>query len=98
MAPEKLRFDFSFSKAITNEQLKAAESICNEIIFKNFNVFTKDVSLSVARQIYGLRAVFGEVYPDPVRVVSIGVDIDNVIADVANPQWADYSIEFCGGT
>ncbi|KAI8873432.1 alanyl-tRNA synthetase [Ramicandelaber brevisporus] len=98
VAPEKLRFDFSFRTGITNEQLTQIEEICNQVITANHQVFFKDVPLSTAKAISSLRAVFGEVYPDPVRVVSIGADIDAVLGDVANPEWFKNSIEFCGGT
>ncbi|CAI2178574.1 17346_t:CDS:10 [Funneliformis geosporum] len=98
VAPEKLRFDFSFKKGVANNELSKIESISNEFIKKNHKVYSKDLPLPTAKAIHGLRAVFGEVYPDPVRVVSIGYDVKDIVTDVSNPKWGETSIEFCGGT
>jgi len=96
--PDKLRFDFSSDKAPTMEQLKKVEQIVNDLIEKDLEVFTKLESKEVAEKIFGLRAMFGENYPDFVRVVSIGQAVEDVVKDVNNPDWKGYSIEFCGGT
>ncbi len=96
--PEKLRFDFSHNKPATIEDLKSIEDICNQKINENLKVYSMAVQLSVARQINGLRAVFGETYPDPVNVICIGVPVADLIAKPENPDWMNYSIEFCGGT
>ena len=61
------------------------------------------MNLSIAKQIPGVRAISGETYPDPVRVVSIGVPVHELVADVAGENnfakesWK-YSVELCGGT
>ncbi|KAG7196105.1 Alanine--tRNA ligase [Scheffersomyces spartinae] len=98
VAPEKLRFDFSHKQALTPKELEQVEDICNAYIKENKQVFYKDVSLDTAKEITGLRAVFGETYPDPVRVVSIGTPVEDLISDPKNDAWNKISIEFCGGT
>ena len=42
--------------------------------------------------------MFGEVYPDPVRVVCIGRAIDDLLANPKDQGNREYSVEFCGGT
>jgi alanyl-tRNA synthetase len=54
--------------------------------------------LDQASKIKGLRAVFGEVYPDPVRVLSIGPSITDLNQNPNDERWMDFSVEFCGGT
>jgi len=56
------------------------------------------MALDTAKSIAGLRAVFGEVYPDPVRVVAVEHDIGQLSADPTNSAWTSASVEFCGGT
>lgn len=98
VAPEKLRFDFSHKAAISEKDLQVIEDKSTEYIRQNCAVYAKDVPLEIARQITGVRAVFGETYPDPVRVVSVGVELEEILKDVKDPRWAGVSIEFCGGT
>ena len=95
---EKLRFDFSHKAGVTDEELKRIEDVSDKYIKDDKKVFASDVDLPTARQIEGVRAVFGETYPDPVRVVSIGMAIDKLVSDVGAKDWWKYSIEFCGGT
>ncbi|KAJ8537036.1 hypothetical protein K7X08_035437 [Anisodus acutangulus] len=96
--PEKLRFDFSHGKPVKPEELRTIESIVNEQIKSELGVFSKEAKLSDAKSIKGLRAVFGEVYPDPVRIVSIGQKVEDLLANPENEEWLSYSAELCGGT
>ena len=98
VAPEKLRFDFSHKSGISIEELEKIEDISTKYIRQNVEVYSKDVPLATAREINGLRAVFGETYPDPVRVVSVGVPVEDLLSNVKDEKWRDVSVEFCGGT
>jgi len=80
---EKLRFDFSHKSAMTVDQLRDTEVYVRETIEKSLPVKAEVMALDDAKAIPGVRAMFGEVYPDPVRVVRVGDDC---------------SVEFCGGT
>ncbi|KAI5786445.1 alanyl-tRNA synthetase [Peziza echinospora] len=98
VAAEKLRFDFSHKSGLSPAELERVENISTEYIRQNLKVYAKDVPLAIAREIEGVRAVFGETYPDPVRVVSVGVEVEELLRNVKNPDWKKVSVEFCGGT
>ncbi|KAA8534635.1 hypothetical protein F0562_032106 [Nyssa sinensis] len=96
--PEKLRFDFSHGKPVKPDELKKIEFIVNEQIKAELDVFAKEAALVDAKRINGLRAVFGEVYPDPVRIVAIGQKVEDLLANPENEEWLSISAELCGGT
>ncbi|XP_060517210.1 alanine--tRNA ligase, cytoplasmic [Cylas formicarius] len=98
VAPERFRFDFTNKGAMQVDQVKGVELASRQVIAQDHQVYTKDVNLGEATLITGLRAVFGETYPDPVRVVSVGVPVEDLQKDPFNLAWDEYSIEFCGGT
>jgi len=96
--PEKTRFDFSYNKPVGDDEIRLIEELVVRRIGEDLTVYTKEVEQQAARRINTLRAVFGEKYPDVVRVVSIGADIDAMLANPADSKWMEYSVEFCGGT
>lgn len=101
--PEKTRFDLSHNQPISNDELGRIESLVNEQIAAKLPVYAASnedgfVDQKQAREINTLRAVFGEKYPDRVRVVSIGAPIDELLRDPKHPKWMKFSVEFCGGT
>ncbi len=98
VAPDRLRFDFTSNAAVTVEQIEQVTSRVKACIERDLGVFALPAPLESARKITGVRAVFGERYPDPVRVVSVGVPVEQLLDTPEAPQWRDYSIEFCGGT
>ena len=87
----KTRFDFAHDKPVTPEELREIERRVNRQVITNQPVAAVEMPLAKAKELPGVRAVFGEKYPDPVRVVMIGAESPAKVT-------ADMSVEFCGGT
>jgi alanyl-tRNA synthetase len=83
VGPDKLRFDFTHSAALTPEELRDVEDRVNDWILRNDLVLPQQTTLEDARA-KGAMALFGEKYGDVVRMVEIGD--------------GSYSRELCGGT
>ena len=98
VAPDRLRFDFSHAKPLTEEQAARVQALVQEKIDADLAVHADTVPLEEGKRVNGLRAVFGETYPDPVRVVSIGAPIEDLLREPSSDTWRAMSIEFCGGT
>ncbi len=88
VAPERLRFDFSHPKPLSDNELAEVEEIVNAHVLGNGPVETRLMAVDDAIA-SGARALFGEKYGDEVRVVTMGTDEGN---------GAPFSIELCGGT
>ncbi len=92
-AADRLRFDFSHSKALTKDELVAVQKSVNFYIRQNTEVSTRVMSPDDARKL-GATALFGEKYGEEVRVVSMGYDQKSGKGSDGN----GYSLELCGGT
>ncbi len=89
VAPDRLRFDFSHPKPLSEADIQAIEAEVNERIRINAEVGTR--LLSPERAVAeGALALFGEKYGDEVRVVSMGGARDG--------EGRPFSVELCGGT
>jgi len=85
----RLRFDFSHPKPMSEEELENVEQIINQQLRLNSPVSTRIMAPKKAMD-SGAVALFGEKYGEEVRVVSIGKMLDD--------EDKQYSIELCGGT
>ena len=81
---DRMRFDFTFSRAMTPEEIFKVEEIMNNWVAKGLKVHTDIMDIEQAK-LTGATALFGEKYDDIVRVVSIGNE-------------TCISKEFCAGT
>jgi len=68
---DRTRFDFSYSQAMTKEQISQVEKKVNEKILEGLSVDTKVMSIEEAKKT-GAMALFGEKYGEEVRVVNMG--------------------------
>jgi len=89
VSPERLRFDFSHPKAVSDRELAQIEDLANEFLLQNTQVTTRLMEVDEAIKT-GAMALFGEKYGDEVRVVSMG--LKNMADD------KPWSVELCGGT
>ncbi|KRZ35517.1 Alanine--tRNA ligase, cytoplasmic, partial [Trichinella pseudospiralis] len=96
--PEKLRFDFTRRTPFELEQLMRIQEIIEDVIKSDAEIFMQEVPLDVAKTIAGLRFMADESYPDPVRVVSIGIPVDALLDNANRIDGNLTSVEFCGGT
>ncbi len=69
--PLRARFDFSYSKALTKEQIREVEALINRIIRDNVEIKTSLMDLNKAKE-SGAVALFGEKYDQQVRVLTVG--------------------------
>ena len=87
---DKTRFDFSHDKPLTADELAGVEMLVNKWTTEDKPVTARVMPLADAKRIDGVRAVFGEKYPDPVRVV--------IVSEHPDRPAETESVEFCGGT
>jgi alanyl-tRNA synthetase len=85
ITPERLRFDFSHARKMTEEEKKKVEDIVNEKIKADLPVQNVVMSKAEAEKT-GARHFFGEKYGDEVSIYFVGKDLQSA-----------YSKEFCGG-
>jgi alanyl-tRNA synthetase len=80
--PGYLRFDFNWQGALSDEQRDQIEVVTNQAVEADYAVNTMYTKLEKAKAM-GAMALFGEAYPEDVRLVEIG---------------GPFSLELCGGT
>ena len=86
VAPDRLRFDFSHMKPISNEELETIDKLVNQYVENNTEIITRIMTPKAAIE-KGALAFFGEKYGEEVRVVSMGEEKE-----------VYFSTELCGGT
>ncbi|MGD2093465.1 MAG: alanine--tRNA ligase [Phycisphaerales bacterium] len=90
VGPDSFRFDFTYPKALTNEEIKQVENKVHEKIEAALPVTCAVMPIDQAKKL-GAMALFGEKYGNEVRVIAIGAKDKSQINNAL-------SKEFCGGT
>ncbi|MFH1769602.1 MAG: alanine--tRNA ligase [Parcubacteria group bacterium] len=86
ITPERLRFDFTFPRKLTDEEKQKIEDIVNENIKKDLDVWFKEMSYEEAMKL-GALSFFKNKYPEIVKVYTVGDKNGNYV----------FSRELCGG-
>lgn len=94
---ERLRFDFSYNKKMTDEEIKKAEEIINKRIEGDLKVDHMVVDPDKAKKMNAI-GLFDEKYADKVSIYGIGpkYNLDPKSKDT-RVRGGYYSLEFCGG-
>ncbi|MCG8354909.1 MAG: alanine--tRNA ligase [Kiloniellales bacterium] len=92
VAPDRLRFDISHPKPMSEEDLRAVEAMVNDRVRANAEVVTRFMTPDEAVEA-GALALFGEKYGEEVRVVSMGGQ-----EPAKRDGMGHFSTELCGGT
>jgi alanyl-tRNA synthetase len=71
VAPDRLRFDYTYHQPLTEEQIKKIEDLVNEKVRENVEVKKTVMPIAEAKK-SGAVAMFGEKYGDMVRIVAAG--------------------------
>lgn len=85
----RMRFDFTFSRAMPSDEIVKVENLMNKWIGESYKVNTKVMGIKEA-ELTGATALFGEKYGDTVRVVSIEKETKDGVDCISK--------EFCAGT
>ncbi|WP_421859600.1 alanine--tRNA ligase [Oceanicaulis sp.] len=88
VGPDRLRFDFSHAKALSEDETQAIEAQVNAVIRQNADAKIAEMTPEKAIEA-GALALFGEKYGDTVRVLAMGESL--------NDDDKAYSVELCGG-
>ena len=86
ITPERTRFDFSFSRKVTPDEIQKVEDMINEAIARDYTVEFKNMPYEEAVKT-GALYFFKEKYPKEVHVYSVFDPKTNEV----------FSREFCGG-
>ena len=94
---ERLRFDFSYDKKMTDEEIEKIENLVNQKIEEDLKVDRKFMSVSEAKKLNAI-GLFDEKYGQEVSIYCIGpgYTLDSESRDQRD-RGGYYSVEFCGG-
>lgn len=94
---ERLRFDFSYDKKMTDEEVKQVEDLVNQKIKEDLVVDRKFMSIQEAKAMNAI-GLFDEKYGESVSIYAIGPRFkQDPKAKDQRDRGSYYSVEFCGG-